>query len=174
MNRDRFPLPMDLRNLSDGSKEHWVTLAHFAYRDDDGTIYVVPSGFRNDLASVPRVFWPAIDPANDVGPAALVHDWLYASRGLVRPWLPKISRAKADAIFRRALVANDVSAGRALVMWSAVRVGGAKAWREGIDASTLFRSHIMPAVEQMIREIEAKDEPGPERMGVDLEKHGNG
>lgn len=35
MNRDRFPLPLDLRNLSDGSKEHWVTLAHFAYRDDD-------------------------------------------------------------------------------------------------------------------------------------------
>lgn len=163
-----FPLPMDLRNSADGRKEHWKTLAPFAYFDQsDAMLYVVPSGFGNDLASVPRVAWPAIDPTNDVAPAALVHDWLYASRGLVRPWLPKISRAKADAIFRRALVANGVSAGRALVMWSAVRVGGAKAWRSGEDASHLFHSHVMPAVEQMIREIEAKDDPGPEQMEVD-------
>ena len=170
-----FPLPMDLRNLADGRQDHWVTLAPFAYFDrSDAMLYVVPYGFGNDLASVPRMAWPMIDPTNKAAKAALVHDWLYASRGLVRTWLPKISRAKADAIFRRALVANDVSAGRALVMWSAVRVGGAKAWREGVDASPLFHSHIMPAVEQMIREIEAKDEPGPEQMGVDLEKHGNG
>lgn len=160
-----FPLPMDLRNSADGRKEHWKTLAPFAYFDQsDAMLYVVPSGFGNDLASVPRVAWPAIDPTNDVAPAALVHDWLYASRGLVRPWLPKISRAKADAIFRRALVANDVSAGRALVMWSAVRVGGAKAWREGLDASPLFHSHVMPAVEQMLAEIEDANEPGPEVM----------
>ena len=163
-----FPLPLDLRNLADGRKDHWVTLAPFAYFDlSDAMLYVVPAGFGNDLASVPRVAWPVIDPTNDVAPAALVHDWLYASRGLVRPWLPKVSRAKADAIFRRALVANDVSAGRALVMWSAVRVGGAKAWRSGDDASHLFHSHVMPAVEQMIREIEAKNEPGPEQMEVD-------
>ena len=158
-----FPLPMDLRNLADGRQDHWVTLAPFAYFDrSDAMLYVVPYGFGNDLASVPRMAWPAIDPTNKVAPGDLVHDWLYASRGLVRPWLPKISRAKADAIFRRALVANDVSHGRALVMWSAVRAGGAKAWREGVDASYLFHSHVMPAVEQMIREIEAKDEPGPE------------
>lgn len=161
MNRDRFPLPLDLRNLSDGSKEHWVTLAHFAYRDDDGVIYVVPSGFRNDLASVPRAFWPAIDPANDVGPAALVHDWLYASRGLVRPGEPRISRAKADAVFCRALRANGVGYLRAQTMWAAVRVGGAKAWRTGDDASYLFHSHVLPAVVQMIEETET---PGPEKM----------
>ena len=163
-----FPLPMDLRNSADGRKEHWTTLAPFAFFDrSDAMLYVVPSGFENDLASVPRVAWPVIDPTNKAAKGALVHDWLYASRGLVRPWLPKISRAKADAIFRRALVANDVSAGRALVMWSAVRVGGAKAWRSGEDASHLFHSHVMPAVEQMIREIEAKDDPGPEQMEVD-------
>ena len=159
---------MDLRNSADGRKEHWTTLAPFAYFDrSDAMLYVVPSGFGNDLASVPRVAWPAIDPTNDVAPAALVHDWLYASRGLVRPWLPKISRAKTDAIFRRALVANGVSSARAWTMWSAVRVAGAKAWRSGEDASHLFHSHVMAAVEQMIREIESKEEPGPEQMEVD-------
>ena len=162
-----FPLPMDLRNLADGRKDHWVTLAPFAYFDrSDAMLYVVPANFGNDLASVPRVFWGAIDPSNDVAPAALVHDWLYASRGLVRPWLPKISRAQADAVFRRGLLANGVGSARALTMWAAVRVGGAKAWRSGPDASHLFHAHTMPAVEQMLREIEAKDEPGPEALAT--------
>ena len=102
-----FPLPMDLRNLADGRQDHWQTLAPFVFQDGS-TLYVVPANFGNDLASVPRMFWGVIDPSNDVAPAALVHDWLYASRGLVRPWLPKISRAQADAVFRRALRANGV------------------------------------------------------------------
>lgn len=171
---ESFPLPLDLRNLADGSKEHWVTLSHFAYRDQDGTLYIVPSGFRNDLASVPQMFWPVIDPTNDVGPGSLVHDWLYATRGVVRPWLPVISRAKADAIFYRALRANGVGWWKAQTMWSAVRVGGAKAWRTGESPAHLFHSHVEPATLQMIAEIEAKDNPGPEQMEVDLEQHGNG
>lgn len=158
-----FPLPLDLRNLADGRKDHWVTLAPFAYFDrSDAMLYVVPAGFGNDLASVPRVAWPVIDPANKVAPGALVHDWLYASRGLVRPGEPRISRAKADAVFCRALRANGVGYLQAQTMWSAVRVGGAKAWSEGVDASPLFHSHIMPAVEQMIEEAET---PGPEVAG---------
>ena len=28
-----FPLPLDLRNLADGRKDHWVALAPFAYFD---------------------------------------------------------------------------------------------------------------------------------------------
>ena len=52
---------------------------------------------------------------------------------------------------------GEASEGPALVMWSAVRVGGAKAWREGADASYLFHSHVMPAVEQMVAEAEARD-----------------
>ena len=160
-----FPLPLDLRNLADGSKEHWVTLAHFAYRDTDGTLYIVPAGFRNDLASVPRMFWPAVDPTNKIAFGAIVHDWLYATRGVVRPWLPMISRAKADAIFRRALVANGAGSVEALGKWAAVRVGGAKAWRTGESVAHLFHSHVEPATMQMIAEAEAAQEPGPEVMG---------
>lgn len=161
-----FPLPLDLRNLADGSKEHWVTLAPFAFRDpSDGTLYIVPPGFSNDSASVPRVFWPAIDPTNDVAFAATVHDWLYATRGVVRPWLPLISRAKADAVFYRALRANGVGVFRAHTMWAAVRVGGASAWRSGESIAHLFHSHVEHATLQMIAEIEAADEPGPEVQG---------
>ena len=160
-----FPLPLDLRNLADGSKEHWVTLAHFAYRDTDGTLYIVPAGFRNDLASVPRMFWPAVDPTNKIAFGAIVHDWLYATRGVVRPWLPTISRAKADAIFRRALVANGTGSVEAWGKWAAVRAGGAKAWRTGDSVAHLFHSHVEPATMQMIAEAEEAQEPGPEVMG---------
>lgn len=159
-----FPVPMDLRNLSSGCKDHWMTLAPFAYRDADGTLYIVPANFTNDLASVPRVFWGALDPTNDVAPAALVHDWLYATRGVVRPWLPRITRAQVDAILYRALRANGVGYIRARTMWAAVRVGGASAWRTGESPAHLFHSHVEPATLQMIAEAEAADEPGPEVM----------
>ena len=164
---NRFPLPLDLRNLSNGTKEHWVTLAPFAYRDTDGTLYIVPANFRNDLASVPRVAWPAIDPTNDVAFAAIVHDWLYATRGCVRPWLAKITRAKADAVFYRALRVNGVGYFRAQSMWLAVRMGGAKAWATGESVETLFHGHTEPTALQMIAEVEAADEPGPERMDAE-------
>ena len=160
--KSAFPLPMDLRNLSSGRKDHWMTLAPFAYRDADGALYIVPANFTNDLASVPRVFWGALDPTNDVAPAALVHDWLYATRGVVRPWLPRITRAQADTIFYRALRANGVGYIRARAMWAAVRVGGASAWRTGESPAHLFHSHVEPATLQMIAEAEAADEPGPE------------
>lgn len=157
-----FPLPLDLRNLANGSKEHWITLAHFAYRDSDGALYIVPSGLRNDLASVPRIFWTEIDPCNDVALGAIVHDWLYATRGVVRPWLPQISRAQTDAILYRALRANGVGVFRARAMWAAVRIGGASAWRTGESPAHLFHAHVEPAVLQMIAEVEAAEEPGPE------------
>lgn len=161
-----FPLPLDLRNLADGSKEHWVTLAPFAFRDtSDGTLYIAPAGLRNDLASVPRIFWAEIDPSNDVAPAAIIHDWLYATRGMVRPWLPLISRAQADAVLYRALRANGVGVVRARAMWAAVRVGGASAWRSGESSAHLFHAHVEPAVLHMIAEVDAADEPGPEAAG---------
>lgn len=160
-----FPLPLDLRNLANGRKDHWVTLASFAYRDAlDGVLYIVPAGFSNDIASVPRVFWPAIDPCNDVAFGAVVHDWLYATRGVVRPWLSQISRAKADAIFYRALRANGVGYFRAQAMWVAVRIGGAQAWRASDSVAHLFHAHVEPATLQMIAEVEAAEEPGPEVM----------
>ncbi len=165
-----FPLPLDMRNLADGSKEHWVTLTPFAFRDaSDGVLYIVPAGMRNDLASVPRIFWVEIDPCNDVAFGAIVHDWLYATRGVVRPWLPQISRSKADAILYRALRANGVGIIRARTMWAAVRIGGASAWRTGESPAHLFHSHVEPTTLQMIAEVEAAidaaSDPGPEVMG---------
>ena len=164
MTNPAFPIPLELRNFSNGRKEHWMTLSPFAYRDIDGTLYIVPANFTNDLASVPRVFWNIIDPSNDVAFGAVVHDWLYATRGIVRPWLPAISRAQADAVLYRALRANGVEYLRAKTMWLAVRVGGANAWKTGESPAQLFHAQVEQDTLRLIAKAEEADEPGPERI----------
>ena len=60
----------------------------------------------------------------DAGKAAVVHDYLYATRGLDG----RYSRAQADAIFRRALGELAVPLWKRTLLWAAVRLGGAGGW----------------------------------------------
>lgn len=107
--------------------DRWVLLAPLVYRHD--TIpaamhhqVVVPEGFETDYASVPRL--PiAYLLAGDTGHrAAVVHDYLYVTHP------PGISRASADAIFRRALSDDGEPWWRAQIMYAAVRLFGGPAW----------------------------------------------
>jgi hypothetical protein len=66
-----------------------------------------------------------LPPANQpAGKAAVVHDYLYATRGLDG----RYSRAGADAIFRQALQALGVPLWKRTLLWAAVRLGGADGW----------------------------------------------
>jgi hypothetical protein len=58
------------------------------------------------------------------GKAAVVHDYLYSSRGLTG----RYSRAEADGIFREALGDLGVPAWKRTLLWAAVRVGGGRGW----------------------------------------------
>jgi hypothetical protein len=87
-------------------------------------VIVVPAGFKTDFASVPRGLWNFEPPLGDAGKAAVVHDFLYATRGLGG----RFSRAQADAIFRQALADLGVPAWKRTLLWAAVRVGGAGGW----------------------------------------------
>jgi len=58
------------------------------------------------------------------GKAAVVHDYLYASRGIYG----RFSRAQADAIFRQALGDSGVAGWKRVLLWAAVRLGGAGGW----------------------------------------------
>src|SRR5690606_27796302 len=74
-----------------------------------------------DLASIPRIFrWLLNQNGNSRRPAVL-HDYLYR--------MQPISRAEADAIFRRALEAEGVILPGRWLYWSGVRMGGWIAWR---------------------------------------------
>lgn len=102
-------------------------LRGFSYRTRDargGEIVAVPAGFVTDFASVPWGFWNLEPPLGDAGKAAVVHDYLYATKGLGG----RCSRAQADAIFREALADLGVSLWKRDLLWAAVRVGGAGGW----------------------------------------------
>lgn len=96
----------------------------------------VPSGFRTDLASVPRPLRWAIQ-CEELSPAAAVaHDWLYQHEGRVpSDWLKQsipirsVTRTEADRLLRLVAREQGVSAWRAWTGWAAVRLFGWFAWR---------------------------------------------
>ena len=85
---------------------------------------VVPEGFVTDFASVPWGFWNIEPPLGEAGRAAVVHDYLYETRGLGG----RYSRIEADGIFREALGELGVSRWKRTLLWAAVRVGGRRGW----------------------------------------------
>ena len=88
--------------------------------DIDGTEIVIPSEFKTDLASVPRVLWPIMSPAeSDTMPPAILHDFLYHNTCYY-------TRQETDLIFYTALRENKVSKFKASAMYYAVRLFG---WR---------------------------------------------
>lgn len=75
--------------------------------------HTVPSGFTTDLDSVPKVpYLYAAIKGHSVW-AALLHDYLYASR--------KVTRKEADVFFRRGLLEEGVPGWIASAMYYAVR-----------------------------------------------------
>ncbi|NEX92226.1 DUF1353 domain-containing protein [Caulobacter sp. 17J65-9] len=90
---------------------------------DSDEVVVVPVGFETDFASVPPGFRELFPQLGPWARPAILHDWLYANRGLGR-----YSRADADRIFREAMEVVGVPAWRRALMYWAVRVGGAGGW----------------------------------------------
>ena len=152
-----FPLPLDVRNFSDGSRDHYALLSPFVFVDKDQT-YIIPAGFRTDFASIPRLAQGFMDNSNRLAFPSIPHDWLYATRGFVGPGIPRASRSRADHVLYRACLANGVSAAEAEIVFDAVRVGGQSAWEDGDSPETLLTAEIWQAVYRQV------NDPGPERL----------
>lgn len=108
-------LPSNGGNPQELASKGLFTSLHSA----SGTI-IVPTGFRCDAASIPRLVWGIYPPWSKANRAAVVHDYLCS--------IQVCARELADAIFRDALLACGVSEARAWIMWKAVRVGGGGRW----------------------------------------------
>lgn len=103
----------------------------------------VPAGVITDGASVPRILWSitGITPDGLHRPAALIHDWLYACRGIVtvhrrwdgssvyEPVWTVWSREQADRLFARILREVGVGKFRRRLMYLGVRAGGWLPWQ---------------------------------------------
>lgn len=110
-----FCSPLDLRADKPGQ---WVLLRDLIW--DDGWRIVVPAGFKTDLASIPRLFRWLLQQNGASRKAAVLHDHCYVTQ--------PFSRAKADELFRKALIAEGLSQAAALIYWIGVRLGGSIAW----------------------------------------------
>lgn len=96
----------------------------------------VPKGFVTDLASIPRWGWIVLPPDGPWVKGAVIHDFLYATRG-AGTWKTHPSgntrtgpytRREADWILRDALGNRGVGVLRRNLIWAAVRIGGGGGW----------------------------------------------
>lgn len=103
--------------------------------NDPEKLIIVPPGFVTDLASVPRVVWPFYPPDGPWAKAAVIHDFLYATKG-TGEWHTQrgitradpYSRKEADDILKEAMADRNVGKWEQGVIWSSVRLGGAGGW----------------------------------------------
>jgi hypothetical protein len=99
----------------------WTLCKDYSRNTTIGLV-AVPTGFVWDGASVPRIFWNLIPAWGMWSGAALIHDFLYTTQ--------PCNRRLADTIFLALMVQDDVSRWRAAMMFFAVRIFGARAWRK--------------------------------------------
>ena len=105
---------VDYRDSGDGKTV--TLLCPIAYTANNGSVYIAPTGFVSDLASVgmARHLIPKWGTHNK---AAILHDWLYTS--------VRVSRRLADKVFGEALKADGVWWWRRKLMYRGVRLFGA-------------------------------------------------
>ena len=80
-----------------------------------------------DFASIPQLFHSLISPLNNTIYSAIVHDYLYADPN--DPLAASIDRATADRLFYWGMRARGVWRVTAGLMYIAVRLAGAHAWK---------------------------------------------
>lgn len=120
----------DLRVQAHGTDE-WKLLAPLTYTTGITGRQVdisVPTGFVNDLASIPRIFQSIVPKVAKHRRAAVIHDYLYANKGKLG--YAKFTRKQADQVFLEAMKVDGVRWTRRRIMYMAVRAGGWTYWRE--------------------------------------------
>lgn len=98
-------------------KYSYLTCSPIVFRVESQR-FTIPAHFKTDLASIPRILWPALSPAHSsTMPAAIVHDWLYRKTC-------DFNRRQTDLIFYSLLQESGVNRFKAAMMYYAVRLFG--------------------------------------------------
>jgi len=106
----------------------YVTTCKHVFKSNLLTVQV-PTGFRFDFASVPKLLLWLFDPRGRHQRAAMFHDSAYR--------MQYCSRFQADAIFREIMEFDHVPMWRMLLLYWAVRVFGGRAWKENASDKKL-------------------------------------
>ena len=108
----------------------WELDGEMRYASDlVGHLIVIPKGFVTDLASIPRLARLIIPVNGRHRLAAIVHDYLYARKGLLSI-VVRMSRKQADQVFLEALKVQGVGWWKRQLMYTAVRAGGWAYWNK--------------------------------------------
>jgi hypothetical protein len=104
-----FKSPLQVEKIGENK---WELLAPLVY---EGTRrYIIPTGFKTDFASVPRIFWYLCPPiAGNHAEPSVLHDYLCENYD---------DQPHADKMFLEAMQANDVGWFKRTIMFQAVRL----------------------------------------------------
>lgn len=118
-----FTTPLELRYV-DGRT--WCLLSEFDFASEVlERVIRIPIGCETDFASIPRVLWNVLPPTGNYGKAAVVHDFLYRTKG-------EATRPQADRVFLEGMEVLGVGWLTRHVMYAGVRAGGACSYRGGL------------------------------------------
>lgn len=109
---------------SDG--KYWKLLSPLIFKSTTYGLIHIPTDFKTDFASVPRIPIVYSMFGNTSHSAATVHDWLYSGRA-------KVSRKQADEVFIEAMKAKNQSKWRRKPMFWAVRLFAGFAFKGKVD-----------------------------------------
>jgi len=117
----------DLRNFTLVEAKEIVT--------DSGEEYQMPVGAESDGASTPQILWTiGLTPFGPEGPADYAHDCAYRGTLLVKrdgAWVPAmLAKSESDDLYNALMFSLGVSEKRRLVIYSGVKFGGWRAFRE--------------------------------------------
>jgi len=119
--------PDELRLINGGMRggsRLFVLEAPFRTVSSYGTV-TTPAGTVTDGASIPRAFWPLLQPFGPYFEAAIAHDDIYN-----RPH-PSWSRREADLIFLEAMSVLGVGVIARQTIFRSVRLFGGHAYKGG-------------------------------------------
>jgi hypothetical protein len=133
-----FTAPLDLELVQDAAGDavlkdgrcQWRLTRALPYAvggQGSGEVVTVPAGGLTDLASIPRLVSNLMPPDGPWAKAAVIHDWLYETYG--KPGNGRTyTREQADRILREAMEVLGVPALSRWLIYTAVRLGGARGW----------------------------------------------
>ena len=116
--------------------DNWLLTEDCVYTTNDDFTITAKSGFKTDLASIPRIFWALLASFELSIAAPVLHDLIYRSAGEVSPPDGEVvpvgkifTRQEADDIFLELMTRAKVSYWKRNVAYLAVRHFAEHAWR---------------------------------------------
>jgi hypothetical protein len=80
----------------------------------------VPTGFKTDLASIPKALWSVLSPIGRYDAPAVLHDHCYQTGG--------VTGSDADATLNEAMIVCNVGRWTRWTIYAGVRSGGWVTW----------------------------------------------